>query len=187
MSAIRRRTRAFLGLPALDDPAATTRLRVVPWLAAPAAFVVALAVFVAFGVALQRVLDGRDNWQVNSPAIAGLTAILLLAPSSPTQAKARNALVAAILGLAIVGGGFGVAVAGHTPGTTYSATAFLIVTVAALAGCVAFTALTRVQRWTVATQAGSAAGAVRKADDGASGEATDADATDAVDAPPADT
>jgi protein-S-isoprenylcysteine O-methyltransferase Ste14 len=182
MSAIRWRARAFLGLPALDDPAAMKQPRAVPWLAAPAAFVVALAVLVAIGVAMQKALNGRDNWQVNAPAIAGLTAILLLAPSSPTQPKARNALVAAIVGLAVVGGGFGVAVAGHEPGTTYSATAFLIVTVGALAGCVEFTALTHVDRWTVATRAGSTADAVGKADGGASG-----DAAVAADAPSADT
>jgi len=155
--------------------------RVVPWLAAPAAFVLALAALVAIGVALQKALYGRDNWQINAPAIAGLTAILLLAPSSPTQPKARNAVLAAIVGLAVVWGGYGVAVAGHEPGTTYSATAFLIVAVGAIAGCVEFTALTHVDRWTVSTRAGSIAGALGKADGGASGDAdaTDADATDA--------
>jgi hypothetical protein len=186
MSAIRWRARAFLGLPALDDPVAMKQPRAVPWLAAPAAFVLALAVLVAIGVALQKALNGPNNWQINAPAIAGLTAILLLAPSSPTQPKARNALVASIVGLAIVGGGFGLAVAGHEPGTTYSATAFLIVTVGALAGCVEFTALTHVDRWAVATRAGSTAGAVAKADSGASGDATDADAAVAADAPSAD-
>jgi hypothetical protein len=141
---------------------------------------------VVIGVALQRALNGRDNWQVNAPAIAALTTILLLAPSSPTQPKARNALVAAIVGLAIVSGGYAVAVAGHQPGTTYSATAFLIATVGALAGCVEFTALTHVDRWTVATSAGSTAGSDGKADGGPSDDTTDADATDAADAPSAD-
>ena len=149
MSAIRRRGRAFLGLPALDDPAAMRELRAVPWRAAPAAFAVVLGVLVALGVALEQATPGQDNWQVNAPAIAGLTAILLLAPSSPTQPKARNAYVAAIVGLAIVGAGFGVAVAGHEPHTAYDTTAFVIVTVAALAGCLEFTALTRVKRWSL--------------------------------------
>ena len=164
--------------------------RAVPWLAAPAAFVLALAVLVGVGVALQMGLSGRNNWQVNAPAIAGLTAILLLAPSSPTQPKARNSLVAAIVGLAIVGGGFVVAVAWHKPGTTYSATAFLMVTVGALAGCVEFTALTHVDRWTVTTRTGSTAGAVGaagKAGGGFSGGATNADAADTAGASSADT
>jgi len=158
VDAIRRRTRAFLGLPAPEDTEALTRPRVVPWLAAPAAFVVALLGLVAIGVAVQQVLPGRDNWQVNAPAIAGLTAILLLAPSSPTQPRARNAVVAAIAGLAIAGAGYAAAVAGHQSDTTYSATAFLVVAVAALAGCVQFTALTRVERWSVTARAAGAAG-----------------------------
>jgi hypothetical protein len=133
-------------------------------------------------VALQKALNGRNNWQINAPAIAGLTAILLLAPSSPTQPKARNALVAAIAGLAIVGGGFGVAAAGHEPGTTYGAPAFLIVTAGALAGCVGFAAVTHVERWTTATRGGSSAGAMGKAD---GGDTTDA--TDAAEAPSAGT
>jgi hypothetical protein len=150
MSGIRRRTRAFLGLPALDDPAALTQPRTVPWLAAPAVFALALPMLVALGVAVEKALNGRNNWQVNAPAIAGLTAILLLAPSSPTQPRARNALVAAIVGLAVVGGGFGLAVAGHEPGTTYRATAFLIATAGTLAGCVVFAGITHVDRWTTA-------------------------------------
>jgi hypothetical protein len=160
--------------------------RAVPWLAAPTAFVLALAALVALGVALEKALNGRNNWQVNAPAIAGLTVILLLAPSSPTQPKARNALVAAIVGLAFVAGGFGVAVAGHKPGTPYGATAFLIVAVGALAGCAEFTALTHVNRWTVAAQTDSTAGSVGEADGGAGGDATAADATDAADASSAD-
>jgi hypothetical protein len=149
MSAIRWRARAFLGLPPLDDPAAMKEPRRVPWRAAPTAFALALGVLVALGVTLEKTLDGRDNWQVNAPAIAALTAILLLAPSSSTQPKARNAYVAAIVGLAIAGAGFGVAVAGHQPDTAYDTTAFVIVTVAALAGCFEFTALTRVKRWSL--------------------------------------
>jgi len=152
LSTIRWRARAFLGLPALDDPAAMTRPRVVPWLAAPAAFALALGVLVGLGAGLEAAVDGRDNWQVNAPAIAGLTAILLLAPSSPTQPKARNALVAAVVGLAIVAAAFGVAVAVRKPDTAYGVTAFLIVTFGALAGCVEFTALTRVKRWTMTTK-----------------------------------
>jgi len=46
MSPVRRRARAFLGLPALDDPDAMERPRVVPWLAAPAAFALALGALV---------------------------------------------------------------------------------------------------------------------------------------------
>jgi hypothetical protein len=164
MSAIRRRARAFLGLPALDDPAAMEQPRVVPWLAAPAAFALALAALVVLGVVVEEFLPGRDNWQVNAPAIAGLTAILLLAPSSSTQPRARNAYVAAVVGLAIVGAGFGVAVAGHSSGTAYDATAFVVVTVAALAGCVQFTALTRVERWSMSTRAGSSTSATMGAD-----------------------
>jgi hypothetical protein len=175
MSAIRSRARAFLGLPATDDPAAMKQPRAVPWLAAPAAFVVGLAGLVAIGVALEKAMNGRDNWQINAPTIAGLTAILLLAPSSPTQPKARNALVASIVGLIVMGGGVGVAVAWHAPGTTYSATAFLIVTIAALAGCVEFTVFTHVDRWTVATQADSTAGAVAKPDSRTSRDATGAE------------
>jgi hypothetical protein len=95
-----------------------TQPRVVPWLAAPAAFVLSLVVLVAIGVGLQKALNGRDDWQINSLAIAGLTAILLLALSSPARPKTRNALISSIVGLAIVGGGFGVTVAGHQPGTT---------------------------------------------------------------------
>lgn len=182
MNAIHSRARAFLGLPALDDPAAMKQPRAVPWLAAPAAFTLALAVLVAIGVALQKAMNGNDNWQINAPTIAGLTAILLLAPSSPTQPKARNALIASIVGLAVTGGGVGVAVAWHATGTTYGATAFLIVTVAALAGCVEFTVLTHVDRWTLATQAESTAGTLGKADDGASRDASDTDAAFAVDA-----
>lgn len=162
MSTIRRRGRAFLGLPALDDPAAMKRLRVVPWLAAPAAFVCALAVWTAVGIALQRFLDGPDDWQVNAPALSGLTAILLLAPSSPTQPKARNAWLAAIVGLAVVGGGLGAAAAGHEEGTAYGAAAFAVATAGALAGCVGFTALTRVDRWSTIAQAGSATGTAER-------------------------
>lgn len=187
MSAIRRRARAFLGLPALDDPDAMKRPRTVPWLAAPVAALLALPVLVAIGVALQKILNGRNNWQVNAPAIAGLTAILLLAPSSPTQPKARNALVAAIAGLVIVGGGYGVAVAGHEPGTTYSATAFLIATAGALAGCVQFAAITHIERWSTATGGGASAGATGRADGGAGGDTTDAGGTDAAEAPSAGT
>ncbi|GIH14301.1 hypothetical protein Raf01_24730 [Rugosimonospora africana] len=190
MSAIRRHGRAFLGLPALDDPAAMKRLRVVPWLATPAAFAVALVGWTAIGIALQRALSGSDNWQVNAPAIAGLTAILLLAPSSPTQPKARNAWLAAIVGLAVVGAAFGIASAGHDQGTAYSATAFVVVALGALAGCVVFTALTRVERWSVAAQADSGAGVLKTKDatTGATtiGDATDADAADADDRPSAD-
>lgn len=185
MSAIRSRARALLGLPALDDPVAMQRPRAVPRLAAPAAFVVALAVLVTIGVALQEALHGRDNWQINAPAIAGLTAILLLGPSSPTQPKARNAVLASIVGLAIAGGGFGVAVAVHEPGATYGATAFLIVTVGALAGCVEFAALTRVNRWTVATLADPAPSAVGKPDDVPAGEPPDADTAVVADPPSA--
>jgi hypothetical protein len=185
MSAIRRRARAFLGLPALDDPTAMKRPRTVPWLAAPVVFVLALPVLVAIGVALQKALNGRNNWQVSAPAIAGLTAILLLAPSSSTQPKARNALVAAIVGLAVVAGGYGVAVAGHEPGTTYSATGFLIATAGALAGCVGFAAVTHVDGWTTATRGGAAAGTMENADGGASVDDTDADATDTAEAPSA--
>jgi hypothetical protein len=170
MSALSRRARAFLGLPALDDPAATTRLRIVPWRAAPAAFVVALAVLSAVGAGLQRVLHGRDNWQVNAPAIAGLTAILLLAPSSPTQARARNAWAAALVGLAVVAGGFAVAAAGHKTGTAYGARAFAIATAGALAGSLGFTALTRVDRWSAVSQAGSVTGAPRHAPEPGGGE-----------------
>jgi hypothetical protein len=187
MKAIRSRARAFLGLPALDDPAATRQPRVVPWRAAPAAFALALALLVALGFALERALGGRDNWQVNAPAIAGLTAILLLAPSSSTQAKARNALVAAVVGLTIVGAGFGVAVARHKPDTAYGTTAFLIVTIGALVGCVEFTVLTHVDRWTLAARQGSTVGAVRTTNGAATGDATDADAAAAADAPSADT
>jgi hypothetical protein len=187
MSAIRRRARTFLGLPALDDPAAMKQPRVVPWLAAPAGFGLALAALIAIGVALQKALHARDNWQVNAPAIAGLTAILLLAPSSPTQPKARNAMVAAIVGLAIVSGGFAVAVAGHQPGTTYTATAFLIATVGALAGCVEFTALTHIERWTATAQNDSTAGSERRPAGAVSDDVADADAANATDAPPTDT
>jgi hypothetical protein len=187
MSAIRRRARTFLGLPALDDPGATKRPRIVPWLAAPAVFGLALAVLIAIGVALQKALHSRDNWQVNAPAIAALTTILLLAPSSPTQPRARNALVAAIVGLAVVSGGYALAVAGHQPGTTYTATAFLIAAVGALAGCVEFTALTHIDRWSAAAHNGSTAGSKRRTAGAVSEDAADADATDATDAPPADT
>lgn len=159
MTAVRRRARAFLGLPALDDPDAMKRPRVVPWPAAPAAFALALGALVAVGLILEQVFPSPDNWQVNAPAIAGLTAILLLAPSSSTQPRARNAYVAAVAGLAVVGAGFGVAVAGHTSGSGYGATAFLIVTAAALAGCVQFTALTRVERWSMSARAGSSTSA----------------------------
>lgn len=185
MSAIRRRTRAFLGLPAPDDATAMKRPRVVPWLAAPAAFAVALGALVALGAALETALNGQDNWQVNAPAIAGLTAVLLLAPSSPTQPRARNAWVAAIVGLAVVGAGYGVAVVMHEPGTTYSPAAFLTGTAGALAGCVAFAALTRVNTWTVAMPATSAAEVA--ADSTASGDPTSAGATEDADASPADT
>jgi hypothetical protein len=170
MSALSRRARAFLGLPALDDPAATTRLRIVPWHAAPAVFVVALAVLSAVGAGLQHVLHGRDNWQVNAPAIAGLTAILLLAPSSPTQARARNAWAAALVGLAVVAGGFGVAAAGHETGTAYGAGAFAIATAGALAGSLGFTALTRVDRWSAVSQAGSVTGDPGRAPEPGGGE-----------------
>jgi len=187
MNATRSRTRAFLGLPDVDDAAAMKRPRAVPWLAAPAAFVVALAVVVAIGVALQTTLHGRDNWQVNAPAIAGLTAILLLAPSSPTQPKARNAWVAAIAGLAVVGGGYSIPVAHHVPGTAYGAAAFLVVAGCAVAGCVAFTALTHVNNWTAAALAGSTTDAGENADGGPSGDAPDAAATDVVDASSAQT
>jgi hypothetical protein len=158
-----------------------TRPRAVPWLAAPAAFVVALAVVVAIGVALQAALHGRDNWQVNAPAIAGLTAILLLAPSSPTQPKARNAWVAAIAGLAVVAGGYSIPTAHHAPGTAYSSVAFLIAAGGAVGGCVAFTALTRVNNWTAAEPAGSISDAGENADGGPGGDAPDVAAPDVVD------
>jgi hypothetical protein len=158
------------------------RPRAVPWLAAPATFALALVVLVAIGVALQKAFHGRDNWQVNAPSIAGLTAILLLAPSSSTQPKARNALVAAVGGLAVVAGGFGVTVAGHEPDTTYSAMAFVIVAVGAIAGCLVFTALTHVEGWTMAARTGSTAAAVGKPHGAAGDNATDANATTANDA-----
>lgn len=146
MSAIRRRTRAVLGLPALDDPDALTRPRTVPWHAAPLTFAVALVFLVAFGVAIQKGFGDRTNWQVNAPAIAGLIAILSLAPASPRQAKARNALLAAIIGLLVGWGSFAAALVGHTHGTAYNTVAFGIVTGGALAGCLAFTAITHVGR-----------------------------------------
>src|SRR6185369_10145692 len=119
MTASPSRVRAFLGLPALDDPVAMTQPRAIPWRAAPAAFGVALAVLTAIGIAVQEVWNGRDNWQVNSPAIAGLTAILLLAPSSPTQPRARHAITSAIVGLAIIGAAYLVAIARQDAGTGY--------------------------------------------------------------------
>jgi hypothetical protein len=183
MSAIRRRGRAFLGLPSLDDPNAVQRPRTVPWLAAPVVFVLALPVLVAIGVAVEKALGGRNNWQVNAPAIAGLTVILLLAPSSSTQPRARNAFVAAVVGLAVVAVGYGVAVAGHDPATTYGATAFLLATAGALAGCVGFTAITHVDGWTTATRGGASAGATKKADGGARDDTTDADATGTAEVP----
>ena len=146
MSAIRQRTRAVLGLPALDDPHALARPRSVPWHAAVLTFAVALVFLIAFGVAIQKGFGDRTNWQVNAPAIAGLIAILSLAPASPKQAKARNALLAGIVGLVIVWGGFAAALVGHTHGTTYNAMAFGIVTGGAIVGCLAFTAITHVGR-----------------------------------------
>jgi hypothetical protein len=164
MGAIRSAGRAFLGLPDLGDPAPMTEPRIIPWRAAPAAFAVALAGLILTGLALQTALNGRDNWQVNAPAIAGLTTILLLASSSPTQPRARNAVVAATVGLAVVGGAFTVAIARQEPGTAYGVGAFLIATVGALAGCLEFTALTHVDRWTVSTPAGSTPRAVGAAE-----------------------
>jgi len=146
MSAIRRRTRAVLGLPALDDPDALARPRTVPWHAAVLTFAVAMVLLIAFGVAIQKGFGDRTNWQVNAPAIAGLIAILSLAPPSPRQAKARNALLAAIVGLVIGWGSFAAALIGHTHGTTYNAMAFGIVTGGAIVGCLAFTAITHVGR-----------------------------------------
>ena len=150
MTASPSRVRAFLGLPALDDPAAMTQPRAIPWRAAPAAFAVALVVLAATGIAVQEVWNGRDNWQVNSPAIAGLTAILLLAPSSPTQPRARHAMTSAIVGLAVIGAAYVVAIARQDSGTGYGAAAFIITTIGALAGCAEFTFLTRAERWTIA-------------------------------------
>src|SRR5262245_4826153 len=126
MSTNRSRVREFLGLPALDDPVAMTRPRAVPWRAAPAAFAAALTALVVIGVAVQAVWHRHDNWQVNSPAIAGLTAILLLAPSSPTQPRARHAMTSAFVGLAIIGAAYGVAVARQESGSGYGVAAFVI-------------------------------------------------------------
>ena len=182
MRAIRSRTRAFLGLPAVDDEDAMKRPRAVPWLAAPVAFVVALAVLVAIGVALQAALHGRDSWQVNAPAIAGLTAILLLAPSSPTQPRARNAWGAAIVGLAVVGGGYRTSTAHHVPGTAYGAVAFLVVAGGAVAGCLAFTGLTHVTHWTASVPAGSTTDTADNADGEPGGDAPEAAAPGVVDA-----
>jgi hypothetical protein len=129
-------------------------------------------------------LNHRNNWQVNAPAISGLTVILLLAPSSPTQPKAHHALVASIAGLSVLAAGYGIAVNGHPPGTPYNAAAFLIVTAAAFAGCIEFTALTHLGHWTGTTRATSAVGVAGKEN---GGNVTDANATESAGIPPADT
>jgi hypothetical protein len=169
MNAVRSGTRAFLGLPAVDDAVAMKQPRAVPWLAAPVAFMAILLVLAGLGVALEAILPGRDNWPVNAPAIAGLTAILLLAPSSPTQPKARNAWLAAVVGVAVVGVGYRIPTAHHAPATAYSCIAFLIAGGGALAGCVAFTALTRVDSWTATTPAGTTADPQENPDRGSGG------------------